>query len=142
MFVPPLPPPLSLPLASCRYSGTQYCTAHTIQRTVGQRPRAFETIIMYMEGGILTPPSNMSLDEFIDELLFYEIANLDGAIQAYADRFDDDSDTESSEDETDDEIRTESCLRRWQRITHIIMDGEVEELATAHNIERDFGTLL
>lgn len=97
---------------------------------------------MYMEGGILTPPSNMSLDEFIDELLFYEIANLDGAIQAYADRFDDDdSDTESSEDENDDEVRTESCLRRWQRITHIIMDGEVEEPATAHNIEREFGTL-
>lgn len=53
-----------------------------------QRPSAFLAIIMYMEGGLLTPPTDMSLDDFIDEVIFYELRNVDEAIEKYNDRFD------------------------------------------------------
>ena len=46
-----------------------------------QQPSAFRAIIMYMEGGLLTPPKDMSLDDFIDEIIFYELYNVDEAIE-------------------------------------------------------------
>lgn len=104
-----------------------------------QRPRAFESVIMYMEGGLLSPPSNMSIDEFIDELLFYEIRKLDSAIQAYTERFDDSDSDSDTEDEFEETFpgEKEHWLRKCQRITHIVMDGTVDDDYDAHDGARE-----
>ena len=59
---------------------------------------------------MLAPPVNMSLDNFIDELLFYEIANVDGAIQDFANRFDESDTDESSDEEEFPEVRRDRTI--------------------------------
>ena len=62
-----------------------------------QRPDAFESVIMYIEGGALHPPQKMGLEEFIDELVFYEIKNIDSAISAFNKK--EESESSTSEEE-------------------------------------------
>lgn len=46
----------------------------------GSRPSAFEAIIMFLEQGKLHAPTDMSLDAWLEELLFYQIKGIDDAI--------------------------------------------------------------
>ena len=49
---------------------------------IARRPSAFREVVLFLENGNLQRPIDLTIDMWLDEILFYKIADLDNAIRA------------------------------------------------------------
>merc|ERR1719272_741719 len=94
----------------------------------GSRPSAFEAIIMFMETGKLHPPTDMSVDAWLEEVFFYQIKGMDAALKSQGN-----DDTEDSAEKLKKALekkrkkKTRDEMTAWDKskaIMWAITDGE------------------
>ena len=97
----------------------------------GSRPSAFEAIIMFLESSPrkLHAPTDMSLDAWLDELLFYQIKGIDDAIGQRRSEDTDATEDGNKKDVQVKRIKTREEMSTWEKYKAImwaVTDGETD----------------